>query len=62
MVIRMNVDEIRRIGRSTQGVRVIRLDQGDRVVSVAKLPEEEENGDEEENGEEAAPESSSAAT
>ncbi len=58
MVIRMNVDEIRRIGRSTQGVRVIRLDDGDRVVSVAKLAEEEENG--EENGEEAA--SDSAAT
>ncbi len=45
MVIRMNVNEIRRIGRSTQGVRIIRLDEGDRVVSVAKLAEEE-NGDE----------------
>jgi DNA gyrase subunit A len=44
MVIRMNVGEISRYGRSTQGVRVIRLDDGDRVVSVAKLPEET-NGD-----------------
>ncbi|MGD8440261.1 MAG: DNA gyrase subunit A [Holophagae bacterium] len=35
MIIRMNVDEIRRIGRATQGVRLIRLDDDDRVVSVA---------------------------
>ena len=35
ILIRMNVAEIRRIGRSTQGVRLIRLDEGDRVVSVA---------------------------
>jgi DNA gyrase subunit A len=41
----MNVDEIRRIGRATQGVRVIRLDEGDRVVSVVKLAEEEDEGD-----------------
>jgi DNA gyrase subunit A len=36
MLIRMNVDEIRRIGRATQGVRIIRLKDGDRVVSVAR--------------------------
>jgi DNA gyrase subunit A len=35
LLIRMNVSEIRRIGRATQGVRLIRLDDGDRVVSVA---------------------------
>jgi DNA gyrase subunit A len=35
ILIRMNVAEIRRIGRATQGVRLIRLDEGDRVVSVA---------------------------
>jgi DNA gyrase subunit A len=35
MIIRMNVSEIRRIGRATQGVRLIRLADGDRVVSVA---------------------------
>jgi DNA gyrase subunit A len=43
ILIRMNVDEIRRIGRATQGVRVIKLDDGDRVVSVVKLAEEETN-------------------
>jgi len=41
ILIRMNVDEIRRSGRATQGVRVIRLDEGDRVVSVAKLAEDD---------------------
>ena len=42
MLIRMNVGEIRRIGRATQGVRVIRLDDGDRVVSVAGPRREDE--------------------
>ncbi len=55
MLIRMNVDEVRRIGRATQGVRLIRLEDGDRVVAVAKLVErEEEDGEdleEAENGE-----------
>jgi DNA gyrase subunit A len=45
ILIRMRVDEIRRIGRATQGVRVIRLDEGDRVVSVAKLAEEGDDHD-----------------
>jgi len=46
MLIRMNVGEIRRIGRATQGVRIIRLDEGDRVVSVARA--ERSSGDNEE--------------
>ncbi len=47
MLIRMNVDEIRRIGRATQGVRLIRLEEDDSVVAVAKLVEREEGGEEE---------------
>ena len=43
IVIRTAAVEIRRAGRSTQGVRVIRLGEGDRVVSVAKI---EDAGDE----------------
>jgi DNA gyrase subunit A len=45
IVIRTRVEEIRQAGRATQGVRVIRLDEGDRVVSVAKVidPEEQED-------------------
>jgi DNA gyrase subunit A len=36
-VIRMAVAPLRRIGRNTQGVRLIRLDEGDRVIAVARL-------------------------
>jgi DNA gyrase subunit A len=46
MLIRMAAAEIRIIGRATQGVRLIRLDDDDRVVSVAKLVEEDEAEDE----------------
>jgi DNA gyrase subunit A len=38
-VIRMSVEDIRVIGRNTQGVRLIRLDEGERVVSVERLAE-----------------------
>jgi DNA gyrase subunit A len=41
MAIRTKVSEMRTIGRNTQGVRLIKLDEGDTVSSVAKLPEEE---------------------
>lgn len=37
IVIRTRVEEIRQAGRATQGVRVIRLGEGDKVVSVAKV-------------------------
>jgi DNA gyrase subunit A len=61
MVIRMKVNEIRRIGRSTQGVRIIRLEGEDRVASVAKLAEEEdgENGENGNGGEEGVTDGSS---
>jgi DNA gyrase subunit A len=36
-IIRQKVSSIRRIGRSTQGVRLIRLDKGDQVASVARV-------------------------
>ena len=41
-VIRMRVNEIRVIGRNTQGVRLIDLEEGERVVAVARLAEREE--------------------
>ncbi len=39
IVIREPVKEIRVQGRSTQGVRLMRLDEGDKVVAVAKVVE-----------------------
>jgi DNA gyrase subunit A len=47
ILIRTRVADTRAIGRNTQGVRLIRLDDGDAVGSLAKLPEEELSGDEE---------------
>lgn len=41
MVIRTKIDSIRTIGRNTQGVRLIRVEEGDTVSSLAKLPLEE---------------------
>jgi len=40
MVNRTHVDEIRIVGRNTQGVRVMRPKEGDKVVSLAKLARE----------------------
>lgn len=43
MVIRQSVRDIRVMGRNTQGVRVIRLNEGDQIADIAKVvPEEEE--------------------
>jgi len=43
VVNRQRVDEIRVIGRATQGVRLVNLDDGDEVVDVARIiPEDEE--------------------
>ncbi len=41
ILIRTRVADTRPISRNTQGVRLIRLDEGDTVGSLAKLPEEE---------------------
>jgi DNA gyrase subunit A len=45
MLIRIKVKDIRETGRAAQGVRLINLDEGDRVVAVAKLAEPDD-GDE----------------
>ncbi len=44
-VIRLRVNEIRVIGRNTQGVRLIDLEEGERVASVARLAEREDEGE-----------------
>jgi DNA gyrase subunit A len=42
MVIRMAIDQISETGRATQGVRLIRLQEGHTVSSIALLPKAEE--------------------
>jgi DNA gyrase subunit A len=44
IVNRQRVSEIRVIGRATQGVRVMALDQGDVLMDVARVVPDEENG------------------
>ena len=45
IMIRIPVQGVSTIGRNTQGVRLINLDEGDRVIDMAPLPiSEEENG------------------
>ena len=53
IIIRTRVADINLIGRNTQGVRLIKVDEGDSVGGLAKLPEEELGVDE---GEPIAPE------
>jgi DNA gyrase subunit A len=38
-VIRFKTEKLRPIGRATQGVKIINLEKGDRVVSIAKVQE-----------------------
>lgn len=43
MIIRMDIEDVSVIGRSTQGVRLIRLADDERVASVAKVLKDEED-------------------
>jgi DNA gyrase subunit A len=46
VIIRCQVDAIRDTGRATQGVKLIRVDEGDRVSTCARIVErEEEDGE-----------------
>ncbi|MEO8504845.1 MAG: DNA gyrase subunit A [Acidobacteriota bacterium] len=44
MIIRLNVADVRQIGRSTQGVKLMDLEAGDKIVSIAKIVEKD-NGE-----------------
>jgi DNA gyrase subunit A len=43
-IIRIDSTEIRQAGRSTQGVRLVRTEEGDRVAAASVIPEENGNG------------------
>jgi len=65
-ILRMVTSDIRAIGRATQGVRLIGMEDGDQVVSVARLAEKEDedgatNGEVKASADVPAPESSSEA-
>ncbi len=44
IVIRQSVSEIRVMGRNTQGVRLIRLGEGDEIADIARVIPDEANG------------------
>jgi DNA gyrase subunit A len=43
-IIRLESSEIRQAGRSTQGVRLVRMEESDRVAAASVLPDENGNG------------------
>jgi DNA gyrase subunit A len=47
-MIRIESGEIRQAGRSTQGVRLVRMEEGDLVAAASCIPD---TGDETKNGE-----------
>ena len=50
-IIRMDTNDMRTISRNTQGVRLLRLDDGDKVASVVPVvPEEDEMPENEQEG------------
>jgi len=57
ITIRMNVEELRIMGRATQGVRLIRLDDEDEIASVAKVEVEESGASGEQSENEINPDS-----
>jgi DNA gyrase subunit A len=42
-IIRLESGEIRQAGRSTQGVRLVRMEEGDRVAAASVIPETDES-------------------
>ena len=65
-LIRCPVDDVRIAGRNTQGVRIFKTDEAEKVVSVERIPEDGNgeadngNGNGNGNGEEQAPEEPSS--
>ena len=49
ILIRTGLDQLRDIGRNTQGVKLIRLDEGDKLVAVARVKEDDEDEEKQDN-------------
>ncbi len=45
-LIRLHVNEVRETGRGSQGVRLMRLDEGERVVAITRADADSEEGEE----------------
>ena len=49
-IIRLESSEIRQAGRSTQGVRLVRMEEGDQVAAASVIPEAETGNGGDEQG------------
>lgn len=55
VTIRMNVTDIREAGRATQGVKLINIDEGDKIAALAKIQADDDDVDQFELDEEGNP-------
>ncbi len=55
IIIRVPVEGIRISGRNTQGVKLMNLETGDRIIDVARVQQEDDEGDEGDQGDEGEP-------
>ena len=60
ITIRTGADELRTMGRATQGVRLINLRKNDSIAAVCRTPKSEEEAMEGIEGEEGSPEGGEA--
>ena len=60
VTIRMKVSAIREAGRATQGVKLINIDEGDKIAAIARIAEQEEEETENGETEDAAPDAEAA--
>ena len=60
VTIRMKVSAIREAGRATQGVKLINIDDGDKIAAIARIAEQEEEETENSETESAAPDAEAA--
>ena len=44
-IIRLDSEQIRETGRSAQGVRVVKMEEGDQVAAACLVPESDDEGD-----------------
>ena len=58
IIIRLAANEIRQCRRPSKGVRVMRVEEGTRIVSLAQVPADDEDGEETDGAEEATAEPS----
>ena len=54
-IIRLDSSTIRQAGRSTQGVRLVSLEEGDKVAAASVIPETENGNDDGDGGQELLP-------